>query len=98
LASLTPIAVTPLQIFADIAAVSHTLPGTTSADMADGLTTLLADPVGTSALATRQEAWVTAHAWPNLWSRLDGLIRGELREDSRAALRATDSQSQHSLS
>jgi glycosyltransferase involved in cell wall biosynthesis len=97
LASLTPIAVTPLQIFADIAAVSHTLPGTTSADIADGLTTLLADPPATSALAGRQEAWVAAHAWPNLWSRLDGLIRGELREDNRAALRATE-RSPHSLS
>lgn len=87
LASLTPIAVTPLPIFADIATVSHTLPGTTSVDIADGLATLLANPAGNSALASRQKAWVAAHAWPKLSARLDGLIRGELRAGIAAQCR-----------
>jgi glycosyltransferase involved in cell wall biosynthesis len=80
LASLTPIAVTPLPIFADIAAVSHILPGMIAVDISDGLETLLADAAGKSVLTERQEAWVAAHAWSNLSARLDGLIRGELRD------------------
>jgi glycosyltransferase involved in cell wall biosynthesis len=78
LGSLTPIAVTPLPIFADIASVSHTLPGTTPADIADGLATILADRIAKSALIDRQKAWVTAHSWPKLSTRLASLIRGEL--------------------
>jgi glycosyltransferase involved in cell wall biosynthesis len=78
LSSLTPVAVTPLPIFADIAAVSHTLPGTAPGDIADGLAGLLerADNV---AAGDKQKAWVAAHAWPHVSARLEGLIRGELR-------------------
>jgi glycosyltransferase involved in cell wall biosynthesis len=78
LGSLTPVAVTPLPIFADIATVSHVLPGTTPADIEAGLAELLADRAARSGLAERQKAWVAAHAWAKLSARLDGLIRGEL--------------------
>ncbi len=80
LASLAPIAVTPLPIFADVAAVSYTLPGMTASDISDGLETFLSDTAGKSVLAGRQEAWVAAHAWSNLSARLDGLIRAEQRD------------------
>ena len=83
LSSLTPVAVTPLPIFADVAAVTHTLPGTTAGHIASGLAEFLKQ---TDNIATRdkQKSWVAAHAWPHLSARLDGLIRGELRTKSRS--------------
>ena len=79
LGALTPIAVTPLPIFADIATVSRILPGITPAEIADGLVALLADQAGNAALVERQRAWVAAHAWAKLSARLEGMIRGELQ-------------------
>jgi glycosyltransferase involved in cell wall biosynthesis len=78
LSSLTPVAVTPLPIFADIAAVAYTLPGMAAADIAEGLGAFFAQSDHT-VLRERQKAWIEAHAWSNLSARLDGLIRGELR-------------------
>ena len=79
LASFTPVAVSPLPIFADVADVTYALPGVTAADIADGLAALL----GEGALAAarlRQRAWVAAHDWKRLSARLDGLIEGELAQ------------------
>ena len=81
LSSLAPIAVTPLPIFADIATVTHRLPGMTPAAIATGLSEFFARPDRAehrAELRHKQEAWVAAHAWPHLSARLDGLIRGEL--------------------
>ncbi len=77
LSSLAPIAVTPLPIFADIATVTHRLPGMTPVEIATGLSEFFARP-DRAGFRYRQQAWVAAHAWPNLSARLDGLIRGEL--------------------
>ena len=79
LSSLTPIAVTPLPIFADIATVSYALPGTSPSDIAAGLARFFGDAEQHAVLRERQKAWVEAHSWPNLSARLDGLIRGEVR-------------------
>jgi glycosyltransferase involved in cell wall biosynthesis len=78
LSSGTPVAVTPLSIFDDIAMVSHTLPGTAPTEIADGLASLLSDTARLAALAEQQRTWAAAHDWAKLSARLDGLIRGEL--------------------
>jgi glycosyltransferase involved in cell wall biosynthesis len=78
LASLTPVAVTPLDVFADVASVTFAFAGTTSADIAQGLLELLSDSERKSALSNRQRVWATGHGWPALSGRLDGLIRGEI--------------------
>jgi hypothetical protein len=54
LGSGTAVAVTSLPIFADVATVSHTLPGRTPAEIADGLDSLLSDPARLAALAGQQ--------------------------------------------
>jgi glycosyltransferase involved in cell wall biosynthesis len=77
-ASGAAVAVTPLPIFADVMTMSHVLPGTSPADIADGLMSLLSDPVRRSVLQEQQRAWVAAHDWATLSDRLDGLIRGEV--------------------
>lgn len=93
LSSLTPVAVTPVPIFADIAAVSHALSGPTPGDIADGLAGFIerADNIAT---ADKQKAWVAAHAWPHLSARLDGLIRGELRAKGKGVPHKTGGQAQ----
>jgi glycosyltransferase involved in cell wall biosynthesis len=78
LSSGTAVAVTPLPIFADVAAVSHTLPGTAPAEIADGLASLLSDPARLAALTEQQQTWAAARDWATLSARLDGLIRGEV--------------------
>jgi glycosyltransferase involved in cell wall biosynthesis len=82
LGSLTPVAVTPLPIFSDVAAVSYHLPGTGPADIAEGLTAFLANTGCITSLLDRQKAWAQAHSWVAVSARLDGLIQGELRQMS----------------
>jgi glycosyltransferase involved in cell wall biosynthesis len=93
LSSLTPVAVTPLPIFADIAAVSYTLPGTAPEDIADGLARFL-ERSDSVAAGDKQKAWVAAHAWPHLSARLAGLIRGELRAKNQRAPHESSGQTQ----
>jgi glycosyltransferase involved in cell wall biosynthesis len=85
LGSGTAVAVTPLPIFADVAAISHSLPGTGPAEIAEGLASLLSDPARLAALDEQQRTWIAAHDWATLSARLDGLIRGEV--DARIAAR-----------
>jgi glycosyltransferase involved in cell wall biosynthesis len=89
LGSGTAVAVTPLPIFADVAAISHPLPGTSPAEITEGLASLLSDPARLAALAGPQRAWIAAHDWATVSARLDGMIRGEVwasasRGDRRA--------------
>ena len=81
LSSLVPIAVTPLPIFADIANVSHQLPGMAPAEIARGLSAFF-ERADRAELGAKQQAWVAAHAWSNLSARLDGLIRGAVAAKS----------------
>jgi glycosyltransferase involved in cell wall biosynthesis len=85
LAALTPIACTPLDIFADISSVSYTLPGLTPDDIATGLKALLAKPDGLADLRDRQRKWVAAHEWSTLSRRLGNMIRGEVRAQAAQA-------------
>ena len=78
LASLAPVACTPVAMFDDVSTVTHRLPGTAAADLAAGISALLLDPSALSSRAARQRAWVKAHSWPLVSGRLTGLIRGEL--------------------
>ncbi len=79
LGSLTPVAITPLRVFADVENLTYALPGISAADIADGLATFL--NTDTTALRERQKEWARAHAWSVLSARLDGMIRGEVRRD-----------------
>jgi glycosyltransferase involved in cell wall biosynthesis len=85
LASLAPVACTPLPIFDDGAEVIHRLRGCSPLDIAEGVDELLLQPRGSTVFAdrrTKQRAWVDAHSWKLLSRRLDGLIRG-LAVDAR---------------
>jgi glycosyltransferase involved in cell wall biosynthesis len=76
LASLSPVACTPLPIFEDGAAMIHRLPGITPSAIAAGLTDILSDKSEFEERRQRQKIWAAAHAWPQISYRLDGLIRG----------------------
>ena len=81
LASLRPVAVTPLPIFQDVASVTHSLPGRDPEEVAAGLRLLLratsgvvesADLVATS---RRQASWVEGHSWCQVADRFWGMVR-----------------------
>jgi glycosyltransferase involved in cell wall biosynthesis len=76
LASLSPVACTPLPIFDDGADVIHRLPGISPAAIAEGLKQLLSETSHSGERLARQTAWVDAHAWPLLSRRLDNLAKG----------------------
>lgn len=76
IASLTPVACTPLPIFADIEGVSHRLPGISPEALAHGMHELLSNKRRLAELRDRQSAWVAAHDWRVLSRRLAGLVRG----------------------
>jgi glycosyltransferase involved in cell wall biosynthesis len=77
LGSGTPVACTPLDIFADVASVTHALPGHSPDMIASGIIDLLSDPERLTSLAAIQRQWISSHGWPRLARRLHGLIRGE---------------------
>jgi glycosyltransferase involved in cell wall biosynthesis len=81
LSSLSPVACTPLPIFADVAAITHVLPGCSPTELASGMARLLSDDEQLFRLAEAQRGWVERLSWPLISQRLYGLIRGEYVED-----------------
>jgi len=78
LASLSPVACTPLPIFDDGTDVMHRVSGFTPSAIAKDLALFLSDTPGLLARRERQRDWVDIHAWPSLSQRLRDLIRGEV--------------------
>jgi glycosyltransferase involved in cell wall biosynthesis len=81
LASLAPVATTPLPIFDDVVSITHRLPGTAAGDVAAGIRHLLTDSSALSRLSEAQESWVSALQWQAVSRRLYDLIRGEFVDD-----------------
>jgi glycosyltransferase involved in cell wall biosynthesis len=71
-----PVACTPMEIFHDVQAVVHTLPGCDAGALARGIAELLADPARLSSKQQTQDEWLVSHAWDVLARRLRGLIGG----------------------
>jgi glycosyltransferase involved in cell wall biosynthesis len=88
LASLKPVACTPLPIFDDVASVVHRLPGTSAADIERGLETLLDDPDRLERHADRQARWLAEHAWPAASRRFWDMLRAPPVQDLVAQDRA----------
>ena len=80
MASERPVACTPLPIFDDVAEASHRLPGTTPADMAEGLAALLDDEARRERLETAQKQWLAARRWEVVSDRLWNILMAEARD------------------
>jgi len=74
LASGRPVACTPLGIFDDVADAVAFLPGTAPAELAKGISELLADETRRRSLQKDAAAWLSAHDWSRLSLRLHGLL------------------------
>lgn len=78
IASATPVAVTPLEIFRDVGMAVHQLPGTTPSEMANGIETLMrAIQSGDRMISeTQQNArqWCETHRYSVLGRRLGDMI------------------------
>lgn len=74
LAAGRPVAVTPLAIFDDVADVVLSLPGTAPDALAQGIKEFLASPELLERCVPRQNAWLEAHRWPILSTRLADML------------------------
>lgn len=82
LAALRPVAVTPLEIFKDVAEYCFTLPGTSALEIANGLRQLIGDDAKRHHLVERQKAWLEDVNWSQIGKRLSGMMIG-LHNDTR---------------
>jgi len=76
LAAGRPVATTPLPVFANLAGVVHHFSGTTAADIAEGIVTLLRDPGRCAAILQRQRDWISRNSWTAQAGRISNIIRG----------------------
>ena len=77
-ATASPVAVTPLSIFDDVAQAVHVLPGTSPADIAEGIVRL-ADELMKGAETVREretqaERWREEHRYSKLGRRLNQML------------------------
>ncbi len=72
--SLTPVAVTPLSIFDDVAEVVYKLPGCTPFLIAEGVKTWVDKSFG-NPMTKKQKEWRKQHSFKKLGYRLQSLIR-----------------------
>jgi len=77
LASGRPVAVTPLEIFSDVRQVVFSLPGTSPAQLSQGIQQILhrlADPDLSAAHLQRQRDWYESHQVQKLAQRFKALL------------------------
>ena len=79
LASMRPVAVTPLGIFDDVDDAVHRLPGFTPSKLAEGLGSLIEDlgAASSQTVRTKQvaQAWCVAHRYSALSTRLLSMLK-----------------------
>ena len=75
LASLKPVACTPLRVFDDVASVVHRLPGISAQHIERGIETLLSDVERLNRHSDRQARWLAEHAWPAASRRFWDMLR-----------------------
>jgi glycosyltransferase involved in cell wall biosynthesis len=85
LASHRPVAVTPVDIFADVKDLCHVLPGITPADISSGINQLLKNPPLLDSRREIRQAWLKTHSWKTLTGRLDALIQELVRNHPKMA-------------
>ena len=71
-----PVAVTPIDLFAEADAAVFRFDGIDAAAVAAGLDRLLRDPALRAALQDAARGWIAARQWPDVARRLDGLVTG----------------------
>lgn len=76
LGSLAPVAVTPLDIFSDVAGMSHALSGMSAPDIAAGVSALLASDGERNKFRAVQHNYAIENQWNFLSRRFADLIRG----------------------
>ena len=75
ISSFTPVAVTPLSIFDDVAPVVHKLPGCSSTLIAKGLKDWSLNYFRNSTMTDTEIAWRKQHSFKRLGYKLQGLIK-----------------------
>ena len=85
LASGSPVAVTPLPIFDDVAEAVYHLPGTSPENLAQGIDEILVNEHRKNAVTHRQNQWLDAHGWPTVAKKLYAVIV-ETDRTSRSSL------------
>ena len=79
LTSGVPVAVTPVSLFDDAGNAVFRFDGNDAGAVAEGIAMLLADHAGRVALQRQAQDWIAARQWPDLASRLAGMLTGLIR-------------------
>jgi glycosyltransferase involved in cell wall biosynthesis len=74
IASLKPVACTPLPIFDDVKHIVHMLPGTSPQQLIHGISVLLEDKQLRLSQTELQQDWVKTHSWSTLSNKLQNII------------------------
>lgn len=75
LATARPVAVTPISIFDDVGDTVVRLPGTSAADLADGIAAIVDDEGKLDESRREAEKWREAHRYTRLGRRLSNIVR-----------------------
>jgi glycosyltransferase involved in cell wall biosynthesis len=76
IASLKPVACTPLPIFDDVRSIVHILPGTSPKDMCKGISGLIENEIQLVSKTELQSKWIETHSWNVLSNRVQNIIKG----------------------
>ncbi len=71
-------ATTPIAIFDDLGDARIVLPGTSPAEVANGLISILRDEAAQKAVVDRQRAWIREREWSRMAERLSGMLKALL--------------------
>jgi len=74
LAAMVPVAVSPLDIFEDVADVVHVLPGFSPEQIVQGIKAVLDDHEGKAKISERQTKWLNTHDWHVIGRRLYNIL------------------------
>jgi glycosyltransferase involved in cell wall biosynthesis len=75
IASLKPVACTPLPIFDDVKSIVHILPGSSPKDLYKGIADLLENEKHLVSKTELQAKWIQTHSWGVLSRRLENIIQ-----------------------
>lgn len=91
LATGRPVGTTPLRIFSEVSEFAHQFAGTSAADIAQGIQTMLADGYPKEEFINKQRQWLQSNSWATQARRIGNLILANFEDKRGVDVRAAAS-------